>query len=185
MKLLGVTEQLIGDEHLGVAGFRYAGSLGPIAITSADRHALTHLGVALAQRHDLRGLFGVDLVRDRKGDLWPVELNPRYTASVEIIERATDIPCLSDWPIATLRKSLATPAGVVHAKGIVFAKQDCVVPDLYGLFESHEVADVPEIGERIRQGKPICTVFAFAREREECVSRLRERAARVYTAVSE
>ena len=37
----------------------------------------------------LRGLFGVDAVRTEAG-LYVIEVNPRYTASMELIERATN-----------------------------------------------------------------------------------------------
>src|SRR5262245_15365749 len=38
----------------------------------------------------MRGLFGVDGVLC-EGAFWPVEVNPRYTASVEVLERATGL----------------------------------------------------------------------------------------------
>ncbi|MEM1099057.1 MAG: ATP-grasp domain-containing protein [Planctomycetota bacterium] len=91
--LLGVTEQLVGDEKLGAdpgfaSWYGYVGSIGPVALTKADRAALSHLGVVLTQRCDLRGVFGVDLIRDRKGRWWPVEVNPRWPASALVLERA-------------------------------------------------------------------------------------------------
>jgi predicted ATP-grasp superfamily ATP-dependent carboligase len=51
---------------------------------------LRAIGDVLAERFELVGLFGVDFVLN--GDeVWTVEVNPRYTASVEIIERATGV----------------------------------------------------------------------------------------------
>ncbi len=86
--LAGVTEQLVGEPKLGAGWYGWCGSIGPVALSTRERDALSHLGVVLAQRHDLRGLFGVDLIRDRAGDWWPIEVNPRYVASVDVLERA-------------------------------------------------------------------------------------------------
>lgn len=86
--LVGVTEQLVGEPRLGPGWYSWCGSIGPVALSTRERDALSHLGVVLAQRHDLRGLFGVDLIRDRSGDWWPVEVNPRYVASADVLERA-------------------------------------------------------------------------------------------------
>ena len=43
---------------------------------------LQRLGEVLASASGLMGWFGIDYVL-RDGEPWPVEVNPRYTASVE------------------------------------------------------------------------------------------------------
>ena len=55
------------------------------------RAVLDKLGTVLAQAFRLVGLFGVDGVLDAER-FWPVEVNPRYTASVEVLEGATGLP---------------------------------------------------------------------------------------------
>ena len=54
----------------------------------------------------LRGLFGVDFVL-RDGIPWPVEVNPRYTASVEVLEFAAGIRAL------TLHRSIFAANGSI------------------------------------------------------------------------
>ena len=55
---------------------------------AAGRRGFESLGDALASAFGLAGWFGVDyILRDEIP--WPVEINPRYTASVEIHELAT------------------------------------------------------------------------------------------------
>ncbi len=93
--LMGVTEQLVGDADFGAAAFRHCGSLGPIILSEQARAALAHLAVQLTQRFDVRGIFGVDLIMDADGTLWPIEVNPRYVASIEVIERALSLPLLA------------------------------------------------------------------------------------------
>ncbi len=183
--LVGVTEQLVGEPAFGCQGragaFRYCGSIGPARLSERSREALRHLGVQIAQRHDVRGVFGVDLVMDWRGRLWPVEINPRYVASIEILERALDIAVLSDDP----RKRAKADLELTHlcGKAIVYARRTVDVGDLYAHFSEQEIADVPEVGRTIRAGRPICTVLTRGGTRDACQRDLEALAQRVYDAV--
>lgn len=120
--LLGVTEQLVGDVKLGAeptadGWYRYVGSIGPVVLSKRDRAALGHLGVVLTQRCDLRGVFGVDLMRDRKGRWWPVEVNPRWPASAGVLERAGAGSLLGDKPRAVLPSEAVMQHGVAWKDG--------------------------------------------------------------------
>lgn len=176
--LLGVSEQLIGEPAFGSTGFRYAGSIGPVQLSDASRSALAHLGVVLAQRHDLRGLFGIDLVMDMKGNLAPVEINPRYTASVELLEKAGLVALNRAAGVQARRGK--TPPGALYGKAIVAAKSRCRTPDLYDYLPPDQLADVPDADQIFEQGQPICTVFASAATRNACFAALSERAGQVY-----
>jgi predicted ATP-grasp superfamily ATP-dependent carboligase len=69
--------------------FQYAGSIGPLELHGAEQTDFDRLGDAVASL-GLVGLFGVDCVL-ADGRPWPVEVNPRYPASAEVIERATGV----------------------------------------------------------------------------------------------
>jgi predicted ATP-grasp superfamily ATP-dependent carboligase len=89
---LGVSRQLIGMQWCGAGHadrgrFRYCGSIAPIDVSALLARRFEKLGSALAHTFTLRGLFGLDAIR-RGDEIWPLELNPRYTASVEILERS-------------------------------------------------------------------------------------------------
>ena len=92
--LVGVTRQLIGESWLGAHGFQYAGSIGPLPIHQATRETIARIGEVLTTRFELRGIFGVDFILDGER-VWTLEVNPRYTASVEIVERATGLPAVA------------------------------------------------------------------------------------------
>jgi uncharacterized protein len=92
--LLGATRQLVGEPWLNARPFRYCGSVGPLPLDAAHQHALMRLGDALAADFALRGLFGVDYIL-RDAVPWPVEVNPRYPASVEVLEFATGVQALA------------------------------------------------------------------------------------------
>jgi predicted ATP-grasp superfamily ATP-dependent carboligase len=93
-ELLGVTRQLVGTDWLHAGCFRYCGSIGPVSLGFKLQAAFERLGDALAAGFGLRGLFGVDcIVRDEVP--WPVEVNPRYTASIEVLEYAIGTQALA------------------------------------------------------------------------------------------
>jgi predicted ATP-grasp superfamily ATP-dependent carboligase len=178
--LVGATRQLVGEHVFGAGPFQYCGSIGPLQLSETQRQALSHLGVVLAQRHDLRGVFGVDLVMDWRDRLWPVEVNPRYPASVEVLELATGKPVLSSprhQPRERKRRGRRQP---VQGKAVLFAHRSMRVPDLYEHLGTGSLGDVPETGATIGRGRPICTIFAAEATEEACQQALQQRADRVY-----
>ena len=78
----------------GAHRFQYAGSIGPWRVSKAARATLVKLGNTLAAEFELVGLFGVDFMLNGD-DVWTLEANPRYTASVEIVERITGVSAIA------------------------------------------------------------------------------------------
>jgi predicted ATP-grasp superfamily ATP-dependent carboligase len=187
--LLGVTRQLVGAEWLHAAPFQYCGSLGPLLPPEPLSRQLLRLGTVLASGCGLRGLFGVDGV-ERGGVFWPVEVNPRYTASVEVIEHGTGLRTLA-WhrrafdPEAPEPPLLPAPTAVI-GKAILFARETLAFPadgpwntDLAApsIHELPGFADLPTGGERIEAGRPILSFFTRAADAVACERALREMAA--------
>src|SRR5581483_11192270 len=174
-RLLGVSRQLVGEPWLHAAPFHYCGSVGPLPPGAAPRQAFADLGMALGRAFGLKGLFGVDCVL-RDGVPYPVEVNPRYTASVEVIEYATGLPALAlhrqaFGPAAPLPVVPRPPGGVV-AKAILFARAPLRFPNggtwsaWATAFPGAEVmptfADIPQPGAVVEAGKPILTLLRRA-----------------------
>lgn len=68
--------------------FLYAGSLGPLRVDPQQlEQTLAGLGQSV-RRLGARGLFGADVLIDPEGRAWLLEINPRWTASCELIERS-------------------------------------------------------------------------------------------------
>ncbi len=172
-RLLGVTCQLVGEPFCQAAGFQYCGSIGPLAVGAGLRAALIRLGDVLTTACHLRGLFGVDgVLRDKV--FWPVEVNPRYTASVEVLEYATGLRALA-WhravfDLGSVELALPTLADGVVGKAILMAQRDLVFPATGpwdavlqappALDDLPAFADIPAAGERLKAGGPILTLFA-------------------------
>jgi len=176
-ELLGVTKQILGNDAFGVTGYRYAGSIGPWQLTPQQQLALTKLGQHLTQKFNLQGLWGSDVILDAEGNLWPVEFNPRYTASVEVLEKACSFAALNP-------QSQPAPARVIQGKAYVFATHAGIAPDLAVLFDPDQIADIPATGSQIRAHQPICSVFAQSQSIDDCLSRLQMLAREVYTRLS-
>lgn len=181
-ELIGVCEQMIGPEFGAPTEFGYAGSIGPIAVSDRTRELLQRLGDALTREAQLRGLFGIDFIL-AEGIPWLVELNPRYTASVEVLERALGRALLAEHATACGHRTTTVkeqPArNRIVGKQIVYATGERTAPNFESVFEpdghtleSPLIADIPAPRSHIAAGWPICTVFAESNSVAECKVRL-------------
>jgi predicted ATP-grasp superfamily ATP-dependent carboligase len=189
---LCVSRQLIGDSAFGASGYRYCGSiLAPCGDESFGRdEALVETACALAQTvaeaFGLVGVNGVDFIA-REGTPHTIEVNPRWSASMELAERAYGISVFKAHAEACAAGTL--PAfDLGHArrnqpavgKAIVFARCNVTVGDTRRWIEDARVRDVPHPGERISTGQPVCTVMAEGRTAAACYESLVRRAGRLY-----
>ena len=169
--LLGVTRQLVGCRWAGAAGFRYVGSIGPLEIDGGLRRQFQRIGDCLADAFDMCGLFGIDAIVAGP-DVWTIEVNPRLTASVEILERATGLAAIAMHRDvcrgAPLPAASGGHCGHWHGKAVINAATDCVVNEAFyrrletlpSLDRFGRFADLPPIGARIHAGQPVLTCFA-------------------------
>ena len=185
---LGISRQLAGEAAFGATGFQYCGSILSHPADLFDRGvsvATTAHAVAMAVARDygLVGLNNVDFIA-RHGVAYPVEVNPRWSASVELVERAHGFSMFGLHADACARGTLPDdrlPLCLRRAvgKAIVFAREDVVVRRSHEWLWSRDVADVPRPGSLIRRGEPVCTVFAEAPAADQCYWGLVRRAARI------
>ena len=176
--VLGLSLQLAGDPAFGATGFDYTGSLlAPIAALggAAVVDRARDLADAVTRAFGLRGVNGIDFIL-RDGELHVLEVNPRYTASMELIERAHGVSifdvhvraCGGELPVLDPAPSLVETFG----KAILYARRDVTVGDTRGWLERDDVRDVPFPGESIAEGVPVCTVFARGPDPAACHARL-------------
>jgi predicted ATP-grasp superfamily ATP-dependent carboligase len=191
-RLAGLTRQLIGRPG---AEFAYRGSVGPWPVADLERAQVETLGDLVARQFGLVGIFGVDLIL-KEGRPYPVEINPRYTASVELLELALGRALLEEHrrvcdPKAEhedarqrLRSQQNDPPRII-AKEVLFAPRALRFPDKDDLlfdamkrikaedwFAIPRVADIPQPGSMFKPGEPVLTVFASAQDHVTCLGRL-------------
>jgi predicted ATP-grasp superfamily ATP-dependent carboligase len=197
-RLLGVTHQLVGADWLHAPLHRYCGNVGPLRLTDAGHAAWSGLGDVVARFAGLRGLFGVDAV-ECDGVPWPVEVNPRYTASVEVLEYATGAAALAlhrcefdepgtspthPWPPWEQDEAPSIIGKAIYyaPKPLTFADDGPwrdVLDDPREVAERPRFADIPPAGHPFAAGRPVLTFFTHADTPEECEARLRAQVAEV------
>jgi len=193
---IGVSRQLVGERAFGAGGYRYCGNiLAGAGDVQFERDAvLVSAACAMARAagdaFDLVGVNGIDFIA-HEGVPWPIELNPRWSASMELVERAYGLSvfrahadacrsgALPEFDLAHARRG----AGA-YGKAVVFARRDVVLGDTRAWLADATVRDVPQPGEGIRAGRPICTVFAYGVDAAACHAALVRRADQVYAEVA-
>jgi predicted ATP-grasp superfamily ATP-dependent carboligase len=192
-RFLGLSQQLVGESFLHAPPFRYCGSIAPLLVPPRLRGELCRLGDEVARQTGACGLFGIDGILS-EGAFWPVEVNPRYTASVEVLEHATGLRAI-DWHCRACAGALpAEPvpelhSGIFTSKAILNARSRGTFPGAGpwqstldtppAVEELPDFGDVPHPGDRLVPGRPVLTLFARATTVEDCLVALRRRAAEV------
>jgi predicted ATP-grasp superfamily ATP-dependent carboligase len=186
---LGVSRQLVGDASFGASGYGYCGSILAVAGDRAfgDDGRLMRgaaaLVTAVADEFGVRGVNGIDFVA-RDGSPVVIEVNARWTASMELVERAAGLSVFdahaSACRDAALPDGPALPPNQVIGKAIVFARHPVVCGDTHAWLGDRDVRDVPRPWERIGVGQPVCTVFAAGPDAARCYENLVSRAERIH-----
>ena len=186
---LGVTRQLVGDPAFGASGFRYCGSIlcaaGDVESDTWHEPAAV-LARAAVSAFDLVGVGGVDFIA-RDGVVHPIEVNPRWTSSMELVERVWGHSLFAAHADACVHGSLprVQPGGFVTSsaracgKAIVFARRDVCLGDARVWLDA-DMADIPHPWTQVSAGEPVCTVFAEGADAASCRAALVVRAADIY-----
>lgn len=190
---LAVTRQLVGDARFGASGMRYCGNvLAPPHAAQFARGDVLHerawaLARAAAEAFALVGVNGVDFVA-RDGEPWAIEINPRWTAAVELAERSRGVCAFALHALACegeLPHDAPPPvARDAVGKAVLFAREDIIVGDSRAWLADPDVRDIPRPGERIARGSPVCTIFARAADAASCEAALAARAEALYAELS-
>jgi len=193
---IGVSLQLIGDAAFGVSGFRWCGNILTGSCGDADEvNAAAQVAAAICDEFELVGVNGIDLIA-RDGVPYAVEVNPRWCASMELVERAYGVSVFGmhatacrDGTLPEFDLASARRGAEAVGKAIVFARHDVDVGDTHPWLVNRDaragdLRDIPHTGTRIRAGRPICSVFATARDAAACRAELVRKAEQVYASVN-
>jgi predicted ATP-grasp superfamily ATP-dependent carboligase len=174
--LLGITEQLIGDRHFGARDFRYCGNILPLTETlepAAGRGIVGQvrkISEFLVREFGLTGINGFDFVLNR-GEVYPIEVNPRYSASMELVERAYNLPifqlhmeAVADRRLPDFGLESQLSYDDFFGKCILFCEKDSVTPEGLDLLGC-DLRDIPNPGQPLRKGSPVCTLLATGKGR--------------------
>ena len=193
---LAVSRQLVGEPAFGAEGFQYCGNILTAAPAdnapgfSQDKtlvEAARALAQAVVDEFGLVGVNGIDFIA-RDGSPHATEVNPRWCASMELVERAYGLSVFAahasacttgQLPAFDLKHRPRGPGSV--GKAVVYARRDVTVGDTRTWLTKHEnIRDIPQPGEHISVGRPVCTILADAPDGPTCHEALLESAGRVY-----
>ena len=178
-----LTRQLVGDPEFGAQGFAYCGS-----ILEPHHPVLLANAIALAQlvtrEFALRGACGIDFIA-RDSIPYAIEVNPRPTASMELVERAAGCSIWLTHVAGCARALTSLPAPALHSEGkaVLYARRAVVLGDTTRWLADPDLRDIPAPGERIARGSPICTIFARGRTSALCYAALVRRARTRFTEI--
>jgi len=174
---LGTTKQLIGESWLHARDYSYCGNIGPTTLPEGPAAAIENWGTVVAGFTHFNSHWGFDFVL---GDLpRMIEVNPRYTASMEVLEHSTGRALLAN------DLTVPVPPGIV-GKAIYYAPFDLIVPESAAFDEAvavaadpwalPEFADIPHVGERIAKGTPVVTILTRQADEDAVLAELKRQA---------
>ena len=197
VRRIGVTRQFIGVSEWGASEFAWSGCLSEPTFPARQAESIDDIANGIARSFGIVGAFGIDFVVE--DDVCrPVDINPRLTASSEIVQSAflTNenliaihlAACAGEFNPACERSHHIGP---VFGKAILYNKASHPVlcsesiVDHFPLacddpVERISIADIPMVGTVIQPGHPVLTLLVSGRDQMEATSRLHENAARIY-----
>ncbi|MBT5019034.1 MAG: ATP-grasp domain-containing protein [Planctomicrobium sp.] len=178
IRFVGVTEQLIGSKTSGAEKFQWSGNIGPTTLSIPVEHKMRRVGNILKWKLGLKGLFGVDFLVTEDERIFVTEVNPRYPASLELLEFATGQVLLNDHIqcfVEVENSSAWSPSasGPLFGKAILYAANPFTMnvdlsAEISDYNEFPAFADLPQVGTSFNAGEPVCTVFAQGATIQQC-----------------
>jgi predicted ATP-grasp superfamily ATP-dependent carboligase len=184
-ELLGVSIQSSGTQSLHADDFLYSGNMGPVKPCSSELKDLQTIGEIISSNYHPLGLLGMDyILNDSK--VYPLEINPRYTASMEVLELSLGQNFITKhmqaFGFKTICEIPARTEPSVIGKAIYYAPHDVLIPEdaPWLSIESNPrlfspFADIPKPGSAIHRGSPVVTIFAKADSLTEVKAQLKTR----------
>lgn len=165
-RLIGMTEQLVGCDWLNAKPFWYCGNIGPIE-PSAEVKSQLQCIAKLGETFHLEGCFGVDFLLTERG-IVPLEINPRFTASMELFERFEQ-----GFSIFTDSSEIEASRGKCVGKAIWHTPCACRVMRRTRELLNSDFADIPHEGQELGAHEPLVSIFATASNRTSVEDELR------------
>ncbi len=130
--ILGATESYDSRDWPGPSEFIYRGSWGPVPLSGSQQEQVLELCRRVYLSTGSIGWHQFDFIVDDHGKLWLLEINPRWTAGMEVLFLAGVNPVeyhLRAWKLTRPSCEAVTPAlagsGIARfGKAVVYAEQE-------------------------------------------------------------
>jgi predicted ATP-grasp superfamily ATP-dependent carboligase len=183
--LLGICRSL--STSINKTPYVYAGSYGPVRVAEIVSSQLHAIGDQVVQQTGITGLFNADVLVDSEQKVTLLEINPRWSASMECVERTlvassqsrvSPPESLIAWAVSATRDGTLGVKqrridsmiydGPRFLKHIVYAKQsgsldrntlDAIKTGKGSGFDKVEFCDVPVDGTAVEKHEPLTSVI--------------------------
>lgn len=166
--LLGLSVQYAGVEDLGANNYWWCGNVLPL-IDESVVSIIQDAANALTNYFGLVGLNGIDFIISG-GEINILEINPRYTESMELIEMAIG-KNLFNMQVEAYHGKLPQFELInscpFFGKGVLYAERDVTIMDTNG-WQYQDRRDIPHSGSTILLGAPICSIMAVEDSPDTC-----------------
>ncbi len=188
VRLVGIVRHFTDHRGLHTNRFGWCGGMTLTKFSSSASETLIRMASVMADRCGLIGIFGIDFLWNRE-TVWPVEINPRYTATGELWDVVRKRSLIADH-IATCEGHSPweheASTTTVAAKVVVYAPMtlrvlrpftDAAIKQTAPLepFQLPSFADIPQADTTIPAGWPVCTVLANAESESATLNLLEQR----------
>lgn len=157
--------------------YLFGGAIGPVSLPQSVIDRLLALAKHCYQHFGIKGWFQVDFMLNEQHEIWLLEINPRWSATMEIYERIQGrslvLPHLRAWGIEAIEHSFPKP--ILHPfvlKYVVYASstftwtaeisQKATAINRQAIDDSGWplLADLPQEDTTFETGMPILTILA-------------------------
>lgn len=188
-RLLGTSLQIPPQEWLHSTQFQYSGNIGPLEPCLKEKQELEQIAHHLTEYCQPKGLLNLDyiLAGDR---VVPLEINPRYSASMELIEYSTGQSLIcqhleaSGWHHLATHESPTLPQSMLLlGKAIYYSPAPFKFPASFkgysqkkDCWQIPEFADIPHPNQKIEANQPVLTIFGNGSTPDEVLANLEKQA---------
>jgi len=195
---ISVNRQIIGERAFGGYGLKYCGNIVPYEENIKNINLIQQLkkiSEVVISDLSLVGSNGIDYVVS-KDKIYFMEINPRIQDTLENVEKWLNINLIEEHINACNKdmnlKKFKTKTekfkkfndnkeegkGNFYGKGIIYAKNDVKVKDLYKL--GIKIGDVPYSGTLIKKNEPICCIYEEGESNADVFEKMKEDAKKIY-----
>ena len=181
--VLGVTESFSSRDWPAPGEYLYRGSWGEIQVPDPTRDQLRRLAELVHADTGLLGWLQMDFIEDPAGDLWLIEMNPRWTAGMEVLfDCGTNPAChhLLAWGFEIANRLALMPKEhrpIVCAKAVTYT-QRAIRLSPHCLSQLHALpreffSDIPSThmtAADIAPGQPLLTVRSWTPQTDDPAS---------------
>jgi len=197
-RIVGIARSILSEELDAPLPWIYRGSLAPYSVSPTVLASLGRFATTVAQSTGIRGLWQADFQIDPEGQLWLLEINPRWSASMELHEILQGYSWITEHVRILCNgasksvPSPGSPAGQQVAKGIVYAPHEMHLSvaqvdrlgrsGWHGTLRELEtaefcLADIPQsdpLGVDFAEGMPIVTVLVAGEKNADLLEKIRQ-----------